>query len=394
MAVTAIVAAFVYFATFERNASYGEVAEHDPDAKSWFTQALNRYLLRAAAELGDADAQFELALLYNHGEGVTEDQQQAMLWYRKAAEQGLADAQLRLGRMLASDAGAADDYEANLWLHQTDAMDIVRDWGAADDDEEAVMWVRKAAAQGLACAQVYLGQAYNVGVDGVLEQDSQQALLWQRRAAEQGLAFAQWQLGYQYGRGSHGVAKDYQQAALWYRKAAEQGLALAQNSLGLLYMRGSFEADSDGRSVAEDDQQQAMLWYRKAAEQGYAFAQYNLGEMYHRGEGVGVKAYPQAALWYRRAAEQGHPGAQLLLGAMYADGLGLPKDAVKSYAWASVAAAQGNVFIESPAGQVRDRIGETMTPSQIAEAQRLGRELAAEIEAAKPIRPTIGGSCG
>ena len=90
MAVT--VGAFLYFATFEENATFGESAEQGPDAKSWFTQALDRYLLRAAAGLGDADAQFDLGTMYDRGEGVDEDDQQAVLWYRKAAEQGDADA--------------------------------------------------------------------------------------------------------------------------------------------------------------------------------------------------------------------------------------------------------------------------------------------------------------
>ena len=392
VAVTVTIAAFLFFAISERSASSGEPAEQDPDAKSWFTQALDRYLLRAAAELGDADAQFELALLYNNGEGVAVDQQQAMLWYRKAAEQGLAGAQFRLGKMYDDGEGVAeDDRQAVLWYHKAaeqglaDAqlrlgVMLALGWGAAEDDEQAMMWVRKAAAQGLACAQVRLGQAYMFGVEGVLERDDQQAVLWQHKAAEQGLAFAQWQLGLQYQLGlSDG--RDHQQAVLWYRKAAEQGLALAQDSLGDMY--------DDGEGVAEDDRQ-AVLWYRKAAEQGFAPAQNNLGEAHDYGKGV-LEDDRQAVLWYRRAAEQGHTGAQSRLGVMYAYGLGLPKDAVKSYAWANLAAAQGPLGF---AARHRDRIGETMTPNQVAEAQRFGRELAAEVEAAKPVRSTIGGSCG
>lgn len=53
--------------------------------------------LQARAEQGDAKAQNELGRLYaNGGRNVTRDDAQAAAWYRKAAEQGNADAQLQL----------------------------------------------------------------------------------------------------------------------------------------------------------------------------------------------------------------------------------------------------------------------------------------------------------
>ena len=53
-----------------------------------------------AAEQGNADAQFNLGVMYDTGQGVRQDYAQAVQWYRKAAEQGLADAQYNLGVML------------------------------------------------------------------------------------------------------------------------------------------------------------------------------------------------------------------------------------------------------------------------------------------------------
>ena len=52
---------------------------------------------RALAEQGDASAQFNLGLMYDNGNGVPEDDRQAVFWYRKAAEQGVAGAQNNLG---------------------------------------------------------------------------------------------------------------------------------------------------------------------------------------------------------------------------------------------------------------------------------------------------------
>ena len=50
-----------------------------------------------AAEQGLAMAQYNLGVMYAKGEGVTQDNEQAVAWYRKAAEQGEAIAQNNLG---------------------------------------------------------------------------------------------------------------------------------------------------------------------------------------------------------------------------------------------------------------------------------------------------------
>ena len=47
--------------------------------------------LTERAEGGDAEAQLDLGLMYEYGDGVTQDYGQALNWYRKAADQGAAD---------------------------------------------------------------------------------------------------------------------------------------------------------------------------------------------------------------------------------------------------------------------------------------------------------------
>ena len=59
-----------------------------------------------AAEQGNADAQFNLGVMYDTGQGVRQDYAQAVQWYRKAAEQGNAKAQYNLGLMYANGKGA------------------------------------------------------------------------------------------------------------------------------------------------------------------------------------------------------------------------------------------------------------------------------------------------
>ena len=60
----------------------------DAKAVEWYTKA---------AERGDRKAQYNLAVCYDYGVGVVQDNAKAVEWYTKAAEQGDADAQRCLG---------------------------------------------------------------------------------------------------------------------------------------------------------------------------------------------------------------------------------------------------------------------------------------------------------
>ena len=73
--------------------------------------------LLAAAEQGAARAQFILGNMYRQGEGVAQDDAEAVRWYRLAAEQGLARAQYSLGLMYTIGWGVPQDHaEAMRWL--------------------------------------------------------------------------------------------------------------------------------------------------------------------------------------------------------------------------------------------------------------------------------------
>ena len=65
--------------------------------------------LRRRAEQGDAEAQFSLGFRYDEGEGVPEDRQEALQWWRKAAEQGHAMSQDNLGVSYEIGEGVAQD---------------------------------------------------------------------------------------------------------------------------------------------------------------------------------------------------------------------------------------------------------------------------------------------
>lgn len=107
---------------------------------------------RQAAAQGDAAAQFNLGLCYEHGQGVAKDEAAAAGWYRKAAEQGHAGAQCSLGVCYFVGVGVENDPSA------------------------AVGWYRKAAEQGNVDAQLRLGVCYASGRE--VPEDLVNAYLW------------------------------------------------------------------------------------------------------------------------------------------------------------------------------------------------------------------------
>ena len=112
----------------------------------------------------------------------------AMSLWRKAAEEGYAPAQARLG----------------------DVLDT------AEEDQEAVEWYRKAAAQGNAAGEDGLGQMYAKG-EGV-KQDFEMARTYILRAAEKNHVPAVKLMMESYRVGGLGLAIDKEKADEWEAK--------------------------------------------------------------------------------------------------------------------------------------------------------------------------------
>jgi Sel1 repeat len=114
-------------------------------------------LWSAAARTDDPQAAFNLGLLYDLGDGVTESAATAFTWYRRAAQAGLAAAAFNVGVMY--DSGR----------------------GAPADRAEAAIWYARSAALGEARAAFNLGQLYESG-QGV-PRNTDAAIAWYTAAA-------------------------------------------------------------------------------------------------------------------------------------------------------------------------------------------------------------------
>ena len=142
-------------------------------ATAWF--ALDQYatlpgaqapasLPHARAAQGDAEAQLQLGMRYAEGDGVVQNDKEAVRWFALAAKQGLAEAEYQYGLALLRGRGVVQDYKA------------------------AFNWIEKPALRGYASAQYSLGELYRYGTGTAI--DKSRAYLWFNLAAAQGVEVA------------------------------------------------------------------------------------------------------------------------------------------------------------------------------------------------------------
>jgi TPR repeat protein len=185
---------------------------------------------KLAADLGNAQAQFQLAAAALKGDGIPEDRKLAKSLLEKAAAQGHAGAYYNLG-IMAIDA------------------DI-------QDFKAAATYFRKAAEGGNMDGAYSLAVLYREG-RGV-PQDIKEAARWLRMAADDHIAAAEVELGIMTFNGE-GVPKDEAVAAKLFLRAAVRNNPVAMNRLARLY--------ASGRGVAKNPVE-AVKWHLLARAVG------------------------------------------------------------------------------------------------------------------------------
>src|SRR5215471_7429314 len=121
------------------------------------------------------------------------------------ARSGALLAALALARAAAADLPDLQDPKVQ---YEIGMSELLGREGGTKDPAEGISWLRKAAVQGYADAQMQLGICYQQGLG--VDKNPAQALAWFRRAADQKNARGELQVGLAYLRGE-GVAVDLQQ---------------------------------------------------------------------------------------------------------------------------------------------------------------------------------------
>ena len=251
---------------------------------------------------------------------------------RAAANTGDASAEYGLAHYLTKGMGHAEPLGAGKGY-------VVKGLVSDEDNAEAAALMTRAAEQGYPLAQAELGWQFEMGNslprhprlarDFYAALDARGAVSGHRGAVRANAALGKWARiapGPDEAQADQKVlAQDYGAAAPLYLKAAQAGSAPAAYEYAVLCERGKNADD-------------ARKWFLAAAEQGYSPAQLELG----RGK---LLADGERLVWLTKAADSGSPQAQYWLGQSKLQGRdGTPKDETGGWALVRKAAAQEDSF--------------------------------------------------
>ncbi len=230
-------------------------------------------------ERGSVLAKTVGALLLATGNGVKKDEALAVKWFEQAAIAGHPYAQATLGEL------------------------YLLGWGPLEADPAmAAKWMKSAAMQGLREAKTSYG-AMLVAGKGV-EKNEEEAFRWIRSAAQENEARAQLMMA------MDALAKgDRENASQWFYRAAENGDDDVLSMLGVLYGWGNAAIAGESEKLTE---------VRRYAQRGELEAQLMLGLLYEEGWGV-ARDIVQAERWFSMAASQHYADVWLPLGLLYAE---------------------------------------------------------------------------
>ena len=293
-------------------------------------------LYQQAAAQGMVHAHWQLANQFLYGQGVAQNDTQALYHLRIAAKANIAPAQTALAKLLLE----GKHIEAA--------------------PEEAIKWLNKAVRRHDNDARALLAHQYMIGIH--LERDYKQAAFYALQAARHNHPEALRLLGdiYQYGLG---IPASPQKARRYYERAAKHGDLTARHKLLLAdalqhtnHSEYSTEHIEYHRTAERNyqagfahhygigcpqDYASAIMFYNLAASSGHAKAQTNLGMMYYNGQGVATN-HRQAAYWFLQAAHQGDTIAQYNIACLCHRGLGVPQNTAAACSWLQTAIDNGH----------------------------------------------------
>lgn len=251
------------------------------------------FWLEVAAEFGEAEAAYELSVLYEDGEGVSPSHTHSLYWLTLAAKGGHEEAIVTLAQMYAVGDGVEKNPAAarGLLSRFTELprrlRRLARKLGQGDTADLPAIPLANREGERLAVGF----KAEELGEHAI-------AANIYFLSAKAGNAKAQYRLGLCYENGN-GVPRSVEEARRRFGFAAEAGLTEAALSLGR-YAAEGIGGDKDGAL--------AVRLYTKAAEGGSVEAAYLLGRAYS--EGILTATNPALALkWYEKAAAAGHTEA-------------------------------------------------------------------------------------
>lgn len=310
----------------ENDSAIGELANLD-DSKEYVKEVIKLYT--AAAQNGDAKAQYILGQVYYYAWGVEKNWEEANKCYFAAAKQGNTDALQALNRYDNEQTKLLQElFEYYLELAPQGNADIqtclaecyFSPIGPNSNREKAIEWYLSAGKKGNAEAQYLLGCHYTPNIRESFDEEKwNKAFEWFLKSAKQGNVNAQFRLIDSFA--SNIGEAETRRLSLMLAKRYDIDHALKK--IAVYYERGWY---------FEKDLHKAFQWRLAAAVQGDAFAQYFVGRAYEYGYGI-EKNLNEAFKWYLKSATKDTSWAVYSLAQCYAEGKGVEKNLEEAVKW-------------------------------------------------------------
>lgn len=296
-----------------------------------------KLLFQKAADVGDADAQFNLGILYGasaeSGGDLKNQEAMAVLNLYAASTAGHTGALMAMGyrhmhgygvpqacttaamnyidvaKRIASiySEGMPQAVELiRLNLHQKDRKVI--------SSSEMNLFVQ-IAVSGDTTVAAAIGKRFLLGIEG-LKQDYHKAKHYLRMAASRQHPAALALLGYMHCLGL-GLPQNLDTAYSYFVSSAAQNDPLGHNGLGFIYFRGT---PLQARSM-----KLAFKHFNESAFAGSSDGMFNLASMYLTGTGT-EQSFQKAVMLYTQALDRGHTPAAYSLAVMHLNGIGTVRD--------------------------------------------------------------------
>lgn len=223
-------------------------------------------------------------------------------------------------------------------------------------DCDPIIEIDQLANQGQAIYQHIFGSLFLEGL--CVEQSDARAIEWITKAAQNDKVESQHLLAQFYYEGKR-TEKNLTRSAAWFRRGAVLEHAPSQAALGQLYEAGEGVVQSHSK---------AYDWYSRAASNGDLDANARVALLYADGN-LGKVDFKTALEWALNGAKRNSTFSQLIAAAIYID---RPRpDLIEAHKWLNLASQSTHPQLSEKAVSLRKQIEESMTRTQIVEAQNL-----------------------
>lgn len=275
---------------------------------------------------------------YFHGEGVNQDTEQSIEWFKKSLDQGNMNALAYLATaILYGNSTEIEKKQAINYLEMACEANIPDAFeqlsicyfngvGVEKNYKKFLFLAKKAVDLGCTYVESLIGLYY---LD--IEENESESFKLFTEAAKNGSASAKYYLGKMYQDGL-GVEKNEYTAFMLFKSNAEEGDFDSHFMLSVCYFKGI------GTPV---NIQKAYQHLEIAAKNGVSIAQIGLA-LHIKNVLPDVLSSLEAMAWLQKAVDQGDINAFKIMGDWYYEGYGVEKDAQKACEYYKIAADAGD----------------------------------------------------